>query len=483
MSTRVTLPPGTSLDETDRIVRRVEAFLEQQPEVRRIATTVGTTSGFTAGGIEPRNALMTIELSPKGTRTASYDLIPEYNTELKALLADRPEVNVKVAGAQQGPGDSADLTLFLAGSSQAALIDRAPKVIAALIKNPLVVSVSSSVSQTTVEQAFIPDQGKLAGTGLTADDLANVMRTANQGTKAASYRDQDESYDVKVKLNPELVSGQQSLLDLPVYSQALQSNLPLSELGRFEFRQAPSTISRNAKTYSATLEITLKKGTNGFAARGPITKDLESKGLLDEEVGLGNGSSTGSAALLGNLFLYGPIAILVAILLNYLVLGAQFNSFRYPIYLLLPVPLAIVAAIWALVILGVALDIITVLGMVVLVGLVTKNAILLLDFVVERAREMPLMEALIDAAGLRLRPIVMTTLTVLVISIPLILGEGEGAEFRKGLGVVILGGVLVSTLLTLFVVPAAFYRFEKGRINKPSRASESFGTGLVPAGD
>jgi hydrophobic/amphiphilic exporter-1 (mainly G- bacteria), HAE1 family len=205
--------------------------------------------------------------------------------------------------------------------------------------------------------------------------------------------------------------------------------------------------------------------------------------LLDDEVGLGTGSSTGSAALLGNLFLYGPIAILVAILLNYLVLGAQFNSFRYPIYLLLPVPLAIVAAIWALVLLGVALDIITVLGMVVLVGLVTKNAILLLDFVVERAREMPLMEALIDAAGLRLRPIVMTTLTVLVISIPLILGEGEGAEFRKGLGVVILGGVLVSTLLTLFVVPAAFYRFEKGRINKPSRASESFGTGLVPAGD
>ena len=171
MSTRVTLPPGTSLDETDRIVRRVEAYLEQQPEVRRIATTVGTTSGFTAGGVEPRNALMTIELSPKGTRAASFDLIPEYNTELKKLLADRPEVSVKVSGAQQGPGDSADLTLFLAGSSQAALIDRAPKVIAALIKNPLVVSVSSSVSQTTVEQAFIPDQGKLAGTGLTADDL------------------------------------------------------------------------------------------------------------------------------------------------------------------------------------------------------------------------------------------------------------------------------------------------------------------------
>ena len=279
-----------------------------------------------------------------------------------------------------------------------------------------------------------------------------------------STRDGDESYNVNVKLNPVLISGQQSLLDLPVYAPTLGSVLPLSELGHFELRQAPSTISRLSKTYNATLNLTLKKGVNGFAARAPIEQSLKDQGLVDDQVRIGSGSSTGSAALLGNLFVYGPIAILVALLLNYIVLGSQFNSFRYPVYLLLPVPLAVVGAIWALALLGVPLDIITVLGMVVLVGLVTKNAILLLDFVVERARAMPLADALVEAAGLRLRPIIMTTLTVLVISIPLILGSGEGSEFRKGLGVVILGGVLTSTILTLFVVPSAFYRFERKRI-------------------
>jgi hydrophobic/amphiphilic exporter-1 (mainly G- bacteria), HAE1 family len=461
---RLALPPGTALEETDRMARRVEAYFFARPEVRKVATTVGTTSSFNSSGVEARNASIALDLAPKGQRPSSFELLPEYTDDLKKIFSDRPEINLQVQGAQGGPGDSADLSLSLSASTQSALEARAPAVIAAIRKNPNVTAVSASINQTSLEQSFVPEQSKLEGTGLTPDDLAQAIRTANQGTKAGTFRDGDESYNVNVKLNPLLISGQQSLLDLPVYAPTLGSVLPLSELGHFELRQAPSTISRLSKTYNATLNLTLKKGVNGFAARGPIEKSLKDQGLVDDLVQIGSGSSTGSAALLGNLFLYGPIAIIVALLLNYIVLGSQFNSFRYPIYLLLPVPLAVVGAIWALALLGVPLDIITVLGMVVLVGLVTKNAILLLDFVVERARAMPLADALVEAAGLRLRPIIMTTLTVLVISIPLILGAGEGSEFRKGLGVVILGGVLTSTVLTLFVVPSAFYRFERRRI-------------------
>ncbi len=470
---RLALPPGTALAETDRMARRVEKYFFARPEVRKVATTVGTTSSFNSSGVEARNATIALDLAPKGQRPSSFELLPEYTNDLKKIFADRPEINLQVQGAQGGPGDSADLSLSLSASTQSALEARAPAVIAAIRKNPNVTALSASINQTSLEQSFVPEQSKLEGTGLTPDDLAQAIRTANQGTKAGTFRDGDESYSVNVKLDPVLISGQQSLLDLPVYAPTLGSVLPVSELGHFELRQAPSTISRLSKTYNATLNLTLKKGVNGFAARAPIEKSLKDQGLVDDQVRIGSGSSTGSAALLGNLFLYGPIAIIVALLLNYIVLGSQFNSFRYPIYLLLPVPLAVVGAIWALAILGVALDIITVLGMVVLVGLVTKNAILLLDFVVERARAMPLADALVEAAGLRLRPIIMTTLTVLVISIPLILGEGEGSEFRKGLGVVILGGVLTSTILTLFVVPSAFYRFERRRIQPQTKREGS----------
>ncbi len=157
-------------------------------------------------------------------------------------------------------GDSADLSLSLSASTEMTSWP-APAVIAAIRKNPNVTAVSASINQTALEQSFVPEQSKLEGTGLTPDELAQTIRTANQGSKAGTFRDGDESYNLIVKLNPLLISSQQSLLDLPVYAPTLGSVLPLSELGHFELRQAPSTISRLSKTYNATLNLTLKKGS------------------------------------------------------------------------------------------------------------------------------------------------------------------------------------------------------------------------------
>ena len=163
-------------------------------------------------------------------------------------------------------------------------------------------------------------------------------------------------------------------------------------------------------------------------------------------------------------------------LLNYLAIGSQFNSFKYPVYLLLTVPLALVGAVWLFYFTGTSLDIISILGVVMLIGLVTKNAILLLDVALsETKRGVPLREALLEAAAVRFRPIVMTTATVVVISLPLLLGFGEGSEFRYPLGLVILGGVLTSALQTFYVVPAAFFQFEHNgyeRNERPEARSE-----------
>ncbi len=142
----------------------------------------------------------------------------------------------------------------------------------------------------------------------------------------------------------------------------------------------------------------------------------------------------------------------------------------------MPVPLAIVGALVFVVLLGGGLDTFGVLGMLLLIGLSAKNAILYLDFVVERIDVMPLKDALIEAARLRFRPIIMTTLTVLVISGPLVFGKGQGTEFGQRLGVVMFGGIISSAILTFFVVPAAFYLFEKGRVAlKPVRDEEGSG--------
>ena len=156
-----------------------------------------------------------------------------------------------------------------------------------------------------------------------------------------------------------------------------------------------------------------------------------------------------------------PLAFALAMFLVYLVMGAQFNSWKYPVYLLLPVPLAVVGALWLVFFTGAGLDVFGMLGMLMLIGLSAKNAIIYLDFVVERLEVMPLKEALVDSARLRFRPIVMTTLTVLVISFPLIFSTGQGSEFGRILGIVMMGGIVTSAVLTFFVVPAAFWLFER----------------------
>lgn len=474
----ITLPVGTSLGTTNALTSEVESKLLAHKEVRLVETSVG--SGGVFGGTGSNISSLTVTLIEKKDRPDIELLTEGYRRELLPLAAKYPGTELLVASEQGGPGGSADMTLALTAPNQAALIERNAKLVRLLSTDPNLRSVESSLSATRQERTFVPDPTKLAGTGLTTSDIANALRTYNDGTTAGSMRAGDKSVDIVVRLDPGLIRGEQSLLSQTIYAPALSANIPLSQLGSFQLTQAPATLSRLNKAYTTTININMAKGgPNPFAYQSTIIKKAQDAGLLTDGVTLGNASSFGSAGLTGDLIFYGPILMLTAILLTYFVLGSQFNSFRYPIYLLLPVPLAIVGALWTLSLFGVNLDVITVLGMVILLGLSTKNSILYLEFVTERARTLPLHEALLEAAELRFRPIIMTTLTVLVISIPLILGQGEGAEFRRGLGIVILGGVITSTLLTFFVVPTVFWQFEQRRV-KPQPQPEPL---PITAGD
>jgi HAE1 family hydrophobic/amphiphilic exporter-1 len=235
-------------------------------------------------------------------------------------------------------------------------------------------------------------------------------------------------------------------------------------------------LDRTNRRYSTTLDINLKPGApTALAFQKLITSEMTDLGILSRNVSFGAEKHFGPADLASQLAYQAPIAFLVALFLAYLVMGAQFNSWRYPVYLLLPVPLALAGAFWLVWGVGGGLDIFGLLGMLMLIGLSAKNSILYMDFVVERLGHMPFKNALIEAARLRFRPIIMTTLTVLVISFPLIFGSGQGAEFGQKLGIVMLGGIVSSTILTFFVVPAAFYLFERTRNPDTGPAADSPG--------
>lgn len=461
------LPKDTPLGVADRAARALEAYFLAHPAVSRVVTTVGASAVGGAQVGDPSRVQLQIVLKPKGEREDILALTETFNREGEAALRDFPGADLRVL-AQTGPeaGD-ADLQFFLTSPDRNLLEQRVQAITDLIAEKPYVLNVKSTLEATQRERVFVPDPARLSGTGLTPTDLAQALRLYLTGTQAATARRSGEELSVVVQADPLRLGTEADLLSLPVYAPALQTYLPLGSLGGFVERPSPTLLSRRNQAYAAGININLRPEAPGsFQIQTELERELREAGLLGDGVELtaaGLGSFTGELARLA------PLAFLLALVLNYLVIASQFNAWRYPLYLLLPVPLSLVGAFWLTYLLGTGLDVISVLGVVMLIGLVTKNAILLLDFAVRRMREMPLKDALVEAARLRLRPILMTTLTVLIISLPLLLGSGEGTEYRRPLGVIILGGLLSSTLLTLFVVPAAFYTFERGRVREPER--------------
>ena len=483
LSISLELPTGTSLDRTNLVASRIENQLLRDPLITTVQVAVGSGGagdGAILGGSSVELASITAELSPERDQTTPK-LAPVYETRLRELLSDIPEASLRVAADQGGAPTRSGYELNLASNDPYALRARKSEIRAVLEESPYLRNIESSLGATVSERVFVLNEAALTGTGVTPATLYGALRTYNVGTEAATLRANGDERPIVVRANPRFVADEQALLGLPISAPGLGSELPIGAFGRFQTRDAPAIIDRSNRSYALDFTADLVPGAPDlFSIRQEIEGVLLGDGLIGDRVRL---SSATGLDLLGDLVTYGPIAFALALLLNYLVIGTQFNPFKFPLYLLLTVPLALVGAFWLLYFTNTSLDVISVLGVIMLIGLVTKNAILLLEVIMERVREgggrvESLKGALVEAARLRFRPIVMTALTVVIISLPLLLGLGEGSEFRLPLGLVILGGVLTSALLTFYVVPAAFYLFERknleggGREGREERVQE-----------
>ena len=462
LEVQVRFPPGTSHDYANQVAARTEAFLESRPEVQTVQSIVGNN-------VEEDLTLIPIEKRPNVTV-----LSQTYRGLLVGVLKAFPNARISVGTGGFGGFGGNTIQLSMVSFNENLLNQRNAAIVSAIQNNPFVADVTSSLSDTTLENDFVPNPSMLTGTGIASQTIANVLQTYASGTQAANVVTGGLSYPIMVQVDPTALSSGQSLLDMPVYSPTLQTNLQIGQLGSFVLNQKPNSIARYNRQYTGSLTINLKPNApTVLEMQNGIVADLKARGLLENGLSITTNSRFGSVALASQLASTGPLMFLLAFFLAYLVMAAQFNSWRYPIYLLLPVPLAIVGAlliVWAV---GGGLDIFGVMGMLMLIGLSAKNAILYLDFVVERIGKMPLQDALVEAARLRFRPILMTTLTVLVISFPLVFSTGQGSEFGQRMGIVMFGGIVFSAILTFFVVPAAFFAFEKNGKNAAFNASEA----------
>lgn len=471
----IEMPSGTDLATSNELASRVEDLLIGRPEINTLQVSVGVNTSDIGNISSSGRAEFFIELVSKGERDKSdVELGLQYAEEARDALLDFPEAKVTGGAVQNaGPPETSDYAITIASGDLDLLKERDTLARLALEDVDYLGGINSDLDTSISERIFQIDSNKLVGTGLTVSDVFTTLRAYNVGIEATKLRENGNEYPVQVKIGRDDLPDEQALLSLPIISPFLGRSIPLGELGRFVVVEAPSSINRTDQTYTTEVRADVLTGAPAASQiKAEVKKVLEDAGVFDERVTEGQGTGLD---LTGDLVVYTPLAFALALVLNYLVIASQFNSFIFPIYLLLTVPLALVGALWLFFISGIPLDVNSVLGIVILTGLVTKNAILLLDVVInknQKDKNETLKAMLVRAGKLRLRPILMTTSTLIAISVPLLFGAGEGSEFRRPLGLVIFGGVTSSAVLTLFVIPAAFYRFERKRFDAAEEIEE-----------
>ena len=442
-------PVGSSLEVTEAKARQVESILHEFPEVRY---TVSTINSGTAQG--KMYASVYVRLVDRKDRRRSVD---DMSSVLRERLRQVPGITVTHVGLLEAVGGQKQIEFSLLGPDLKEL-ERLTRLVTEKVRTiPGLVDLDSSLKpdKPTIDVRVKRDAASDLGLGVA--QIAASLRTLVAGENVGNWRaPDDQTYDVNVRLAPEMRHAPQDLERLPF---ALGSNadgssrvVRLNQVARIVESTGPNQINRR----DMTREVAINANTYNRAA-GQVSADIR-KAL--EGISFPPGYSyqfSGSTKNMAESFGYALSALVLAIVFIYMILASQFKSFFQPLALMTALPLTLIGVVLALLMFGSALSLFSIIGVVMLMGLVTKNAILLVDFAI-RAREqgMERSAALLMAARVRLRPILMTTLAMIFGMVPLAFALSEGSEQRAPMGQAVIGGVITSSLLTLVVVPVVY---------------------------
>ena len=453
-------PPGANLDYLRQKVNESIAIMSDTARYPEVIYSF-VTAGGASGAVD--KAGVYFKLSRKGDRLAKGQRGAE------ALAAAMREDVKRIGGSSISvftsdfSGQEKQISVELRGTDKVALQAVADQYLAALMSTPGAVDVGLSTKGQKPELTVQVDRALAAALGLSVGQVAQAIRPAFAGLDAGDWVDPtNQTRKVMVRLAPEARERGTDLAQLPIaLGQGANAQLiPLQQVARIRSELGPAIVNHLDRD-------NVIKVQGNFAGRSlsEVMSDFEKKtaGIqLPAGVKLSSGGQVEQQnEVFGSIF----IALGVAVALMYLILVVQFGSFLDPIAILISLPLSLIGVMGALAITGNTINLMSLIGVILLCGIVAKNAILLVDFA-KWAREkngMPLREALIEAGAIRLRPILMTTFALIAGMIPVALGRGEGAQFRAPLGVAVIGGVITSTVLTLLVIPTFYEIFDNMR--------------------
>ncbi len=441
----VELPPGSLLADTDRVTRTISNKLRAIPEVRSVLVYGGEILGADA---EPRKATFVINFVGKSERAVTQK---ELQMRIGTMLADTPDIRYWFAN----DNGERDLSLIVAGTNMDAINDAANQLASEMRSIPDLENPISTAELDRPELRVEPKRQIAADLGVSTEALSDTIRVATLGdidANLAKFNAGDRLIPIRVELDQAARSDIGRLQDLRV-ATASGGAVPLSVVADFSIDHGPTAINR----YDRTRRVTIEADLNGDAALGDAVRAIRA---LPTATRLPPGveiRETGDVEIMSEVFTSFAEAIGAGVIMVYVLLVLLFGSFLQPITILVSLPLSVGGAIGALLITHKAISMPVVIGILMLMGIVTKNAIMLVDFAVEEiGRGSPRLDALVEAGRKRARPIIMTTIAMAAGMLPSALGLGEGGGFRSPMAIAVMGGLIVSTLLSLVFVPAAF---------------------------
>ncbi|CAA9413924.1 MAG: RND efflux system, inner membrane transporter, partial [uncultured Ramlibacter sp.] len=442
-------PVGSSLEVTEAKARQVETIVREFPEVQYTLSTINT--GAAQGKIY---ASVYVRLVDRKARERSVD-------QLSGVLRDRlrqvPGITVTHVGLVDAVGGNKQVEFSLQGPDLKELERLARLVMEKIRPTPGLVDLDSSVKADKPTVEVLVRREAASDLGLSVGQIGASLRTLVAGQTVGNWRaPDDQTYDVNVRLSPDARVAPQQLERLPFATGSNADGstriVRLNQVAEVREGTGPNQINRR----DLTREVAINANTQGRAA-GEVSADIRRQ--LDA-IAFPPGyryQFSGSAKNMAESFGYAVSALAMAVIFIYMILASQFKSFLQPLALMTSLPLTLIGVVLALMLFGSTISMFSIIGIVMLMGLVTKNAILLVDFAIRmRDQGMERAEALLLAARVRLRPILMTTLAMIFGMVPLAFALTEGSEQRAPMGQAVIGGVITSSLLTLVVVPVVY---------------------------
>jgi len=461
------LPAGTALAETSRLSASAEAELLKTPEIQVLSSTVGVDG-------EPNKIRWRIATTPKLERTTPIAVLKEAGRRAAATIPGA-KVTATDPPFVEGAATEAPIMINVRGS-EFPEIEAAASTIEKILKTtPGVSDVQVRYSPGRPELEVELDRQRAADRGLSVAEVALGLRTAMEGDESGNLRVGDDEVPIRARLSEDYRADAEALKNLTL--QTPRGPVKLSDVATFHRSEGPQVIERENRQRQITLWATPIGRPLGDVAR-------EFQPAI-ENAALGAGISVaydGQLRLMNETNENMAIALLLGVVFIYIVLASQFESFVHPFTIMLTLPLALVGGIVSLFLTNNTMAMGALIGIVLLMGLVTKNAILLIDRAIVHVRDhgMPPFQAIVTAGPERLRPILMTSAAMVLGMLPTAVSHGEGSEFRAPMAIAVIGGVVSSTLLSLIVVPVFYLAIENLKRWLPRAAARV--RGLLPGG-